>query len=53
MQHMVDTHAVKAMDLYLSPIFLVCDLWVTLKSLDGVSVEEKQRRSRMNVIGHS
>ncbi|KAF3512472.1 hypothetical protein F2Q69_00009354 [Brassica cretica] len=46
MQHMVDTHAVKAIDLYLGPIFFVCDLWVTIKSVAGVSVEENQRWRR-------
>ncbi|KAG2246548.1 hypothetical protein Bca52824_086176 [Brassica carinata] len=34
MQHMVDTHAIKAMDLYLGLIFFICGLWVTLDDID-------------------
>ena len=43
MQHMVDTHTIKAMDLYLGLIFFNCGLWVTLDNAIGQSQESSHQ----------
>ncbi|CAN6925665.1 unnamed protein product [Brassica oleracea] len=46
MQHMVDTHAIKAMDLYLGLIFFICGLWVTLDDVIGQSQDSSHQPHR-------
>ncbi|CAG7889958.1 unnamed protein product [Brassica rapa] len=50
MQHMVDTHAVKAMDLYLGLIFFICGLWVTLDDAIGQSQDGSHQSHKGNFV---